>query len=253
MRQALIDQQNQYLVARQRGFRLAADMVADAWAAFPEVLAIAVIGSVAKPLWKEVPRFRAFRREGIKVWHECGDLDLALWVNSQHRLDDLRKAANKALQNAFKADVGVSIASHQLDVFLFEPGSDRHLGRLCSFNACPKEKRACLVPGCGAIPFNKKVDGFKPDADLLAPAAHAMLYRQETGRLQSALDLAPPLFHNPNSKMGKRSIARNTGWVAGVLQEPQYSGDGHGTVKPPARRTTALDRASGPSTAPSPP
>ena len=28
---------------------------------------IAVIGSVAKPLWKEVPRFREFRRAGIEV------------------------------------------------------------------------------------------------------------------------------------------------------------------------------------------
>jgi hypothetical protein len=199
MRPALIEQQNQSLVARQREFRLAADLVANAWAAFPEVLAIAVIGSVAKPLWKEVPRFLEFRRAGIEVWHECGDLDLALWVNSQHRLDNLRKAANKALQNAFKADVGVSIASHQLDVFLFEPGSDRYLGRLCSFNTCPKGKRDCLAPGCGAIPFRKNVDGFKPHDDLLAPAAHAMLYRQATGQLQSALDLPPPLSHNPNS------------------------------------------------------
>ena len=46
--------------------------------AFPEVHAVAVIGLVAKALWKEVPRFSDFRREGIEVWHECRDLDLAL-------------------------------------------------------------------------------------------------------------------------------------------------------------------------------
>ena len=55
---------------------------------------------------------------------------------------------------------GPSVASHQLDVFLIEPGSDRYLGRLCSFSACPKGKRDCLVPGCGAIPFNKIVAEF---------------------------------------------------------------------------------------------
>ncbi|MDR0781565.1 MAG: hypothetical protein LBF16_12870 [Pseudomonadales bacterium] len=192
----MIKQQNEYLVARQREFRFAADKVTDAWAAFPEVVAVAVIGSVAKPLWKEVPRFREFRDERIEVWHECSDLDLALWVDSQHRLGELRKAAIKALQEAFQANIGVSVASHQLDVFLFEPGSDRYLGRLCSFNECPKGKRDCLVPGCGAVPFNKCVDGFKPHDDLLAPAAHAMLYRRETGRLQLALDLPLPSVPN---------------------------------------------------------
>jgi hypothetical protein len=192
MRRALIEQQNQYLVAQQRAFRRAADVVTDAWVGFPEVLAVAVIGSVAKPLWKEIPRFREFRREGIEVWHECSDLDLALWVNSQHRLGELRRAAVQALQRALQANIGVSIASHQLDIFLFDPGSDRYLGRLCSFNACPKGKLSCLVPGCGTIPFNKIVDGFKPYDDILAPAAYAMLYRQETGRLQSAIDLPSP-------------------------------------------------------------
>ena len=66
MRRAEIDEQNRYLLERQRQFRLAADIVAEAWMAFPEVWAIAVIGSVAKPLWKEVPPFREFRRESMR-------------------------------------------------------------------------------------------------------------------------------------------------------------------------------------------
>jgi hypothetical protein len=37
--------------------------------------------------------------------------------------------------------------------------------------------------------INKRVEGFAPRADLLAPAAHAMLYRRDDGRLRSALDL----------------------------------------------------------------
>jgi len=192
MRRSEIESQNRYLLDRQRQFRLAADIVTDAWISFPEVCAVAVIGSVAKPLWKEVPRFPEFRREDVEVWHECGDLDLALWLSSVDRLGELRRAATQALREAYEAGAGVSIASHQLDVFLFEMLTDRHLGRLCSFNECPKGKRDCLVAGCGATPFNKRVEGFEPHADLLAPAIDGVLYRQGVGRLRSALDLPQP-------------------------------------------------------------
>jgi hypothetical protein len=189
MRRAKIEQQNNYLLDQQRRFRVAADVVADARMVFPEVHAVAVIGSVAKALWKEVPRFSDFRREGIEVWHECRDLDLALWIESQQHLHEIRRAANRALSKAFESGADTSVAHHQLDIFMFDPANDAYLGRLCSFNQCPKEKRDCLVPGCGAIPFNKVVDGFVPRADLLAPAEHGMLYRRGAGRLRSALDL----------------------------------------------------------------
>ncbi len=130
------------------------------WMDFAEVEAAAVIGSVAKKLWKEVPRFSEFRRAGIEVWHECKDLDLALWLASQDRLGELRRAEVSALLDAQRTGRGISVVGHQVDVFLFEPKSNRYLGRLCKFNHCPKGKRDCLVPGCGAIPFNKIVDGF---------------------------------------------------------------------------------------------
>lgn len=192
MRRKEIDEQNRHLLEEQRRFRMAADIATDAWTAFAEVRAVAVIGSVAKALWKEVPRFRDFRREGIEVWHECRDLDLALWLNSQERLRELRRAAVHAVQAAYENGTGPSVASHQLDVFLIEPGSDRYLGRLCSYSKCPKGHRDCLVPGCGAIPFNKTVAEFTPHSDFLAPASYAMLYERGAGRLLSALDLPPP-------------------------------------------------------------
>ena len=197
MRRANIEDENRRMLDRQRQFRIAADVVTDAWMKFVEVRTIAVTGSVAKPLGKEVPRFRQFRRERIEIWHECSDLDLALWIDSQHRLGELRRAAATALRTAFEAGAGVSVVSQQLDVFLIEPGSDRYLGRLCYFSQCPKGKPQCLVPGCGAIPFNKRVDGFEPAADLLAPAGHAMLYRRGVGRLRSALDL-PTVAESPS-------------------------------------------------------
>jgi hypothetical protein len=189
VRRAKIEEQNQSMLRRQREFRVAADVVTDAWMAFPEVRAVAVIGAVAKALWKEIPRFSDFRRAGIEVWHECGDLDLALWIDSQDRLGALRRAAALALRAAFESGAGTSVVSQQLDIFLIEPGSERYLGRLCSFNACPKDKQECLVPGCGAIPFNKRIAEFTPRADLLEPARYAMLYERGVGRLRSALDL----------------------------------------------------------------
>ncbi|MGY4289748.1 hypothetical protein ACVWXO_009014 [Bradyrhizobium sp. LM2.7] len=150
---------------------------------------MAVISSVAKALWKEVPRFSEFRRQGIEVWHECRDLDLALWIDSQQELDGLRRAAARALRAAFERGAGTSVVSQQLDMFLIEPGTDRYLGRLCEFKDCPNVKRDCATPGCGAIRFNKVIADFKPRTDLLEPATHAMLYERGKGRLRSALDL----------------------------------------------------------------
>lgn len=189
MRRAEIEEQNRFMVRRQREFRIAADAVTKAWMVFPEIQAIAVTGSVAKPLWKEVPRFREFRKERIEIWHECRDLDLAVWIDSQHRLGELRRARDRALREAYAAGVGISVANHEVDVFLFEPRSDRYLGRLCSFSQCPKGKPDCLVPGCGTIPFNKRIEDFTPREDLLAPASQAMLYVRDIGLLRSALDL----------------------------------------------------------------
>jgi len=194
MRRAEIETQNRYLLERQRQFRMAADVAAQAWMTFPEVQAVAVIGSVAKALWKEIPRFAAFRRQRIEVWHECGDLDLALWIDSQHRLGELRRAVGHALRDAFEAGSGISVVGNQLDVFLFEPRTDRYLGRLCSFNQCPKGKRDCEVPGCGEIAFNKRIVEFTPNDDLLARVSDGMLYRRDVGRLRSALDL--PTIHS---------------------------------------------------------
>ncbi|CCD92848.1 conserved hypothetical protein [Bradyrhizobium sp. ORS 375] len=187
-----IKEQNAYLLRQQHDFRRAADIVTDALAAFEEIDAIAVIGSVAKPLWKEVPRFREFRRAGIEVWHECKDLDLAVWISSQHRLGDIRRVRDRALSTAFIAGNGPGTVGHQVEIFLIEPGTDRYLGRLCDFSRCPKQKRDCAAPGCGRIPFNKVVDGFVPYPDLLAAASYATLYRRGQGRLRSALDLPGP-------------------------------------------------------------
>jgi hypothetical protein len=189
VRRAEIDLQNRMMLERQRQFRAAADTLVDAWAAFSEVQAVAVIGSVAKPLWKEVSRFGGFRRQHIEVWHECSDLDLALWLDSQERLGDLRRAASHALLRAYERGTGAGIVTEQLDIFLFAARSEQYLGRLCRYNECPKGKPQCFVPGCGTVPFNKRVAEFEPGADLLAAVSYSTLYERGSGRLRSALDL----------------------------------------------------------------
>ena len=65
MRRSDIERENCALLDRQRQFRSAADVVTDAWMAFLVVRAIAVIGSVARPLWKEVPRFHQYRSRAM--------------------------------------------------------------------------------------------------------------------------------------------------------------------------------------------
>jgi hypothetical protein len=53
----------------------------------------------------------------------------------------------------------------------------------------PWGKPECAVPGCGAVPFNKRITDFAPRADLLVPVRHAMLFERGRGRLRSALEL----------------------------------------------------------------
>jgi len=52
----------------------------------------------------------------------------------------------------------------EVDVHIFEPGTDRYRGRLCIFGECPKPgKDDCYVPGCGAQLFLRQFDGYKFD------------------------------------------------------------------------------------------
>ena len=39
--------------------------------------------------------------------------------------------------------------------------TDRYLGRLCDFNACPKGKAECRVPGYGDVALLRQHEGFR--------------------------------------------------------------------------------------------
>ena len=187
-----LNQDNAHLLRTQRHFRRAADVIADAWSSFPQVVAIAVIGSVAKALWKEVPRFAPYRRRGIPLWHECKDLDLALWLDDLSGLGDLRRAKAAALQAEHERQGDFGVADHQVDVFLFEPGSDAYLGRLCHFNRCPKSRPECAVPGCGDTAFMRLFPEFEVAGDILADVERSTLYTRSDGIRRSASSLPEP-------------------------------------------------------------
>lgn len=70
---------------------------------------------------------------------------MAVWLESLERLGALRRARDRALREAYEAGPGIGVVGNQVDVFLIEPGSDRSLGRHCTFNQCPKGKPDCLV------------------------------------------------------------------------------------------------------------
>jgi hypothetical protein len=186
-----IAETNRHLVERQALFRRAADVAATALTGFDEVVAVVLFGSVGNPLWKEVPRFRSYRRAGIALWHECADIDIAVWLSRLDRLREMRRNVTRALP-VILGETGHGVASHQLDIFVLEPGTDRYLGRMCQFKACPAAKADCLVPGCGATSFLQQHQGFVLQPDALSPACSVRLFDRTTGESRRAVDLPGP-------------------------------------------------------------
>jgi hypothetical protein len=148
-----IDEQDGLMLRRQRLFRWAAQAIAVAFSEMPDVQKVAAFGAVAKPLNKEVPRFRQFRRHGIPILHECADLDLAVWLSGLDKLKELKRTMARGLAIVQDTPYG-GVAHHQVDVHIFDAESGEYRGRLCIFGQCPKPgKRECLVPGCGKSLF----------------------------------------------------------------------------------------------------
>ena len=156
-----IEEQNYFQLRRQKVFFMAAMAFANEAAQIPWVTKVALFGSVSKPLEKEVPRFSQYRRARIQVWHECKDVDIAVWITDRTSLNLLRIAVNRALKNLMEdTDHMATPAHHQLDIFLIDAGTAQYIGNLCHYNACPKDKPDCLTPGCGASGFLKIYQGF---------------------------------------------------------------------------------------------
>ncbi|WP_114947608.1 hypothetical protein [Microvirga calopogonii] len=181
--------QDRQMLIRQAQFRLAADAVTAALSGVPEVAAVALIGSVARPLWREVPRFQPFRDWDVPVWHECKDVDLAVWLDCLDRLQTLNRARSMALHQLFK-EKQIGVAHHQVEIFILQGEVNVYRGRLCPFSQCPKGKRECLVPGCGREPFLQQHAGFTFWPDALAPASIMHLYDRRRGILRCASEVS---------------------------------------------------------------
>jgi hypothetical protein len=175
------------MLDRQAQFRLAADAVTAALAGVPEVAAVALIGSVARPLWREVPRFQPFRHWDVSVWHECKDVDLAVWLDRLDRLQTLNRARSMALHQLYE-EKQIGVAHHQVEIFILQGEVSAYRGRLCPFSQCPKGKRECLVPGCGRDPFLQQHAGFTFWPGALAPDRIMHLYDRRRGILRRAAE-----------------------------------------------------------------
>ncbi len=186
---AMISKQEHQLLERQRVFRFVADRMTAALAQCGDVEAIALIGSVARPLRREVPRFAPYRHLRLAVAHECKDVDLAVWVSREDGLDKLRRARGRVIKDIV-AERGFGPAVHEIEIFLLQLEKNRYLGRLCFFRECPAAKRDCLAAGCGQQQFLKQKDDFSFWPQAFAEGAAIRLYnRNGGGIITQAADL----------------------------------------------------------------
>lgn len=148
-----IYEEDQRMLKHQEDFRKAARLLTRHLADMDEVQKIVLFGSTALPLWKEVPCFSRLRERRIKIYHECHNIDLAIWVTSTARADDMRRLTSHTVNELLDNDVHLSVAHHHFCMHLVDQATGRYLGMVCHYNKCPKQKEACRVPGCGAQKF----------------------------------------------------------------------------------------------------
>jgi len=176
-----ITEQNKYMRKQYENFRLAAEYISKTISQLSFIEKIALFGSVALPLQKEIPRFYKYRKAGVEILHECKDVDLAIWLNNLDNLNKLRKANVRALNKLLK-EKNIGIAHHQVDIFIMEKDTNRYMGRLCSFNECPKGKLDCHVTGCGNILFLKQIEDFSFFSDHLDKERSIVLYQRPSNK-----------------------------------------------------------------------
>jgi len=83
------EEDNRRNIKKHKDFRIAAEYVADLIKKIPGVVKIVLFGSVASLLEKEYSRFRKYKRFGKEMYHECKDVDLAVWVNDFYCLNQI--------------------------------------------------------------------------------------------------------------------------------------------------------------------
>jgi predicted nucleotidyltransferase len=169
--ETLLLEDDRYILIRYEHFRAAAEYVAAAFAGVPSVIRVALFGSVASGPKLELTRRRRRRRTTL---HEPKDVDVAVWIDHAADVDRLRVLRSRAV-NQLLNEKQMGVAHHQVDVFVVDAAS-RYLGRLCTFNQCPKHKPECRVLNCGAVPFLRQHDEFVLYPDSLRPDRIQVLY-----------------------------------------------------------------------------
>ena len=127
-----IDDQDHWSRLKHEHFRRAGEAVAAAFSTIDEVEAIALFGSVARPLETRITR------RGWEMLHTCKDVDLAVWIDHTNGLDPFRRARGRALSKLF-TEQSIGVAHHQVDVFFIEPKTDRCLGDYASLESARKD------------------------------------------------------------------------------------------------------------------
>lgn len=181
-----VAEQDRLLLLRHESFRAAADAVTSSFTPFAEVQRVALFGSVARPLTREVPRFQPYRRLGIELLHECKDVDLVVWLTDVAGLRDLARARNRAVSEVDSTS-GPGVAHHQVDVFLLDFATGEYLGRLCWFASCPNGKPECRAPGCGETLLLRQHKDFIFADDALTDAV--ILFDRQSGSRSLATQL----------------------------------------------------------------
>jgi hypothetical protein len=177
-----IAQENTAMLKRREAFRRVAELAASGFAKLAFVRKVVLFGSVAAAPRKELPRFRRLRQARVEIYHECKDVDLAVWVEDLSQLRALKKVVSAAThvfnQSLCHQAMLPGVAHHQVDVFIFEPTTDRYRGRLCSFGQCPKGKPECAVPGCGTQPFLQLYNDFSISPRVFVEQPSEVLYER---------------------------------------------------------------------------
>ena len=176
-----IHKEDMAMLRRQSDFRKAATLLAKKLGEMEEVRSVVLFGSVALPLWKEVPRFARMRHRRIKIYHECQNIDLAIHVTHAGRAEAMRKACSRLVSELVDHDIHLSIAHHLFCLHLIDAGTDQYLGMVCHYNQCPKHKEPCRVPGCGERKFVQILPWFHFKPERLNPHNGLVLFDRGGG------------------------------------------------------------------------
>ena len=166
--------EDRLMLLRQDQFRKAARLLAERLADMPEVMKVVLFGSVALPLWKAVPLHGRLRSRRIKIFHECRNIDLAVWVTSPSVADTIRRAHSGVVNELLDNDVHFEIAHHFFSTHLIDQATGKYHGMVCHFGQCPKKEGRMPRPRLRSAQIRSR-------AALVPPEAGAAAYAQQPG------------------------------------------------------------------------